>query len=319
MTLKSLGCVALVLICLGCSGDEPVSEGSGAVDSNPTETVAALDDSAGSADLIEGANDLWGQERFEEALVLVERAIELDGEVEDLVDYRCDLLFKLERGRELLEATMLLEEISERKTPWLFLKIADAHVFLEEWDLALGWIEKAVRERNFTKFTAFESDRYDPIRSDPRFVAVLAEIRDGLGIDRPAKGFSVELVDGSELTLASLEGQVVLIDFWATWCPPCLKELPSLEKLYGEHHGEGFEIISISLDQGEGIDRAREYLAEKNLPWKLALSGRGYEDDVVKLYEVSGLPSTWLIDREGTLRHVELHGDGLRNALEAML
>jgi peroxiredoxin len=303
---------------LGCSeGGDDVRAANPNRPSQPES--AAASDPATPAELVDRAGNLWGEQRYAEALTLVERAIELAGENEDLVEFRCDLLFKLERGPELLEATMRLEEISTRKTPWLFLKIADAHLFMGETNLTLDWIEKAVRERNFTKFSVFAADRYDPIRSDPRFVAILAEIRDGLGLGLPARSFAVELIDGSELALADLAGEVVLIDFWATWCPPCLKELPDLERLYGDYHQRGFEIIGISLDEGNGVDRAHEFLAERNLPWKLALSGRGYEDEIAKLYEVSGLPSTWLIDRNGTLRHVEIHGEELRLAVEALL
>jgi len=270
-------------------------------------------------ELVRQADVMWKQERFEEALRLVDRAIEIGGERPRLIEYRCDLLFKLRRPQELLEATMRFEEISERKTPWNYLKIADAHIFLEDKEEALNWIEKAVRERGFRKFAHFDRDYYDFVRGEPRFVEILEEIQEDLGIGQPAKDFTTTLTDGDELTLSSLRGEVTLIDFWATWCQPCRAELPNLKELYAEFHPKGFEILSIGLDEPEALDRARAYIEENSLPWRLALSGRGWDDEVAALYKVNGLPSTGLIDRDGILRHVDLHGDGLRAAVEELI
>jgi thiol-disulfide isomerase/thioredoxin len=266
-----------------------------------------------------GRNALWDQENFEDALHLVEHSIEISGERTELVDFRCDLLFKLRRPQKLLEATMLLEEISEEKTPWNYLKIADAHIFLGDKEEALRWVEKAVHERGFRKYKAFDRDYYDLIRDDPRFVRLLEEIIKDRGIGRPAKDFTATLIDGSELTLSSLRGRVTLIDFWATWCAPCIKELPNLKELYSEFHSRGFEIVSIGLDEKDRLDMARAFIQENNLPWKVSLSGRGYEDEAASLYNVNGLPSIWLIDGDGILQHQDLHGDELRAAVEQMV
>ena len=269
--------------------------------------------------LVRGAEALWEQENFEDALHLVEHSIDISGERPELVDFKCDLLFKLRRPQELLEATMLLEEISEEKTPWLFLKIADAHIFLGDKEEALRWVDKAVHERGFRKYKAFDRDYYDLIRDDPRFVELLEEILEDRGIGRPAKDFTATLIDGGELRLSSLRGQVTLIDFWATWCAPCIKELPNLKSLYSEFRSQGLEIVSIGLDEEDHLEKARVFIEENDLPWKVSLSGRGYEDDVAKLYGVNGLPSVWLIDRDGVLRHQDLHGNELRAAVEQMI
>ncbi len=285
------------------------------VSNNPLSTTSLET----AQELVAQANALWEEQKFEEALVLVNRAIELVGMKESLLDFKCNLLFKLERGPELLESTMLLEEISEKKTPWNYLKIADAHVFLGNRDQAIDWIEKAVHEREFRKFTVFEAARYDLIRDDPRFMKVIAEILEDIKIGEPAKDFVVRLVDGDKLSLGSLKGQVVVIDFWATWCRPCLKEMPNLEALYERWHARGFEIISICLDEEEYIDRARLFFANNDYPWKFVFSELGYEDHVAKLYKVNGLPSTWLIDRNGILRRVGILGDELNQEVEKLL
>ena len=315
MRLKSLSWLVLPFLLVSCSDNPATSE------PQQVETAASTDSSPPTmlVALVRGAESLWDQENFEDALHLVDHSIEIFGQRPELVKFRCDLLFKLRRAEELLEASMLLEEISEEKTPWLFLRIADAHIFLEDKEEALRWVEKAVHERGFRKFKAFDRDYYDLIRDDPRFVALLEEILEDRGIGRPAKDFSVTLIDGSELRLSSLKGQVTLIDFWATWCAPCKKELPNLRELYSDFHSKGFEIVSIGLDENDRMDQARAFIDENDLPWKLSLSGLGYEDEVASLYQVNGLPSVWLVDRDGVLQEQDLHGEALRTAVEQMV
>lgn len=312
MILRLMLCLVLVSIFSGCS--EQYTDPQNISKTNPSkETTVSIEA------LLAQANDLWDEEKFELALKPVNQAIELAGVTPALLEYRCDLLFKLERGVDLLECTMLLEDISEKKTPWLYLKIADAQVFLGEKDKAIYWIDKAIHERQFRKFTVFDADRYDLIRTDPRFKQLLNEIFEDLEIGSPAKDFVLDLVDGNKLSLSSLKGKVVLIDFWATWCPPCIKEMPNLEVLYETFHARGFEIISICVDESETIDRAHRFIANTPPAGKLAFSQRGYEDDVVKLYKVNGLPSTWLIDQMGNLRRVGINGEKLYEEVERLL
>ena len=312
MNLRSLTWIALVLMLISCSGPDTTSrdQRQGEIDSEDKTMLIAL---------VRGAEALWDQEDFEGALHLVDHAIEHYGQRPVLIDFRCDLLFKLERAPELLEATMLLEEIAEEKTPWHYLKIADAHIFLGNKEEAIRWVGRAVHERGFRKYKVFDADRYDLVRADPRFVKLLDEILEDRGIGQPAKDFTTTLMDGRVFTLSSLRGQVTLIDFWATWCAPCKKELPNLKEIYAEYHPHGLEIVSIGLDEEDRLDAAKEFIQENDLPWMLSLSGRGYEDEVASLYQVNGLPSIWLIDRDGVLRHQDLHGEELRINVEQLV
>ena len=319
MHSKSLLWLALGFLLTACSDKNTALFKAERVEPTPNAAVSISEERTLRVALVRGAEALWDQENLEDAFHLVEHSIEISGNRPELVEFKCDLLFKLRRAEELLEATMLLEDISEEKTPWNYLKIADAHIFLGNKEEALRWVEKAVHERGFRKYKAFERDYYDLIREDSRFVRLLDEILEDRGIGRPAEDFTATLIDGGELTLSSLKGQVTLIDFWATWCAPCLKELPNLRELYAEFHPRGLEIVSIGLDEKEGLDKARVFIRETDLPWKVSLSGLGYGDHVASMYGVNGLPSTWLIDRDGVLQHQDLHGEELRAAVEQII
>ncbi len=140
-----------------------------------------------------------------------------------------------------------------------------------------------------------------------------------VAIGNPAKDFHLPSLSGGEISLASLKGQVVLVDFWATWCPPCLKELPKLRAIYEYLHDQGFEIISICLDEEADVERAHRFMSKNSFPWKQVFTENGYGNEAAKLYKVNGLPSTWLIDRDGALRQVGIKGEILRQEVESLV
>jgi thiol-disulfide isomerase/thioredoxin len=112
----------------------------------------------------------------------------------------------------------------------------------------------------------------------------------------PISGTSFE---HGELSLTDLRGKVVLLQFWASWCPTCLKGLPGIERLYEQHADQGFEIVGISLDE-EAKD-ARRAIAEFNLSWPQLCDGLGKASPLAKGYDVRGTPRYILIDREGRI------------------
>ena len=289
--------------------------------STPATAETAAPDSAramaAAEELLQRAHDLYSGEKYEVALAAVEQAIALAGETEALVDLQCDIYWKLGRGEPWLAAALKLERIAQRKTPWHCLKIAEAHLLLGQTEPALAWIGRAVEEREFSRYQVFAGKAYDPLRGDARFGRLVARAKERVGLDRPAAEFTLALLDGTPLTLSSLRGRVVLVDFWATWCAPCQKELPQLQKLYRDGHERGLEIVAISLDEDK--EALARYVRDRGIAWKVGFSGRGWQDEIVRRYGVNSLPAKYLIDRRGMLRQFNLSGEELARAVRGLL
>ena len=107
-------------------------------------------------------------------------------------------------------------------------------------------------------------------------------------------------LDGREVDLRKLKGKVVLIEFWATWCAPCVAETPNLKAAYEKFHADGFEIIGISLDDKESA--LRKFIREKELSWPQYFDGKGWENQFGLQYGIFVIPTMWLVDRRGNLR-----------------
>lgn len=123
--------------------------------------------------------------------------------------------------------------------------------------------------------------------------------------------------DGHPVSLEGLRGWVVLIDFWATWCGPCMAELPDLLNLYAAHHDQGFETVGISLDTSETDLRA--VLTNPGIPWPVAFAGRSWDNPLAELYRVYQIPTSYLLDREGVIRYRDLHGEELERRVRELL
>jgi thiol-disulfide isomerase/thioredoxin len=132
-----------------------------------------------------------------------------------------------------------------------------------------------------------------------------------VGVEAPL--FAGPTPEGKEISLESLRGKVVLIDFWASWCGPCRRENPNVVKLYDEYKSKGFEILAVSLDKTK--DRWVKAIADDKLTWLHISDLKGWKSKYAQQYGVSSIPQTVLLDREGKIMARNLRG----KALEAKL
>lgn len=123
--------------------------------------------------------------------------------------------------------------------------------------------------------------------------------------------------DGKPLALSDLRGKVVLVDFWATWCGPCMQELPQLLELYRKYRAAGFEIIGLSLDTSERELRA--VLSERGVGWPVGFEGKSWDNSLAQLYRVYQIPTSYLLDRDGIIRYRDLHGAELEEKVGELL
>lgn len=132
-----------------------------------------------------------------------------------------------------------------------------------------------------------------------------------IGVGSIAPDFSLPTADGKEITLSSLRGKVVLIDFWASWCGPCLREAPNVRKVYQKYHDKGFEVLGISLDEQKKRDAWLQAIDKHQLAWLQVSSLSGWACPVAKLYNVTAIPAMFLLDRDGRIVATNARGDKL--------
>lgn len=123
--------------------------------------------------------------------------------------------------------------------------------------------------------------------------------------------------DGKEVDLAKLRGKVVLVDFWASWCGPCIGEMPNVVATYKKLNDKGFEILGISLDQDKGAMDAM--IKKMEMPWQQYFDGKGWENAISTSFGITSIPAAWLIDKKGMLRETGLRGDALGAGVEKLL
>jgi thiol-disulfide isomerase/thioredoxin len=122
---------------------------------------------------------------------------------------------------------------------------------------------------------------------------------------------------GAPLSIGKFKGKVVLVDFWATWCGPCVAELPNVLAAYEKYHSKGFEIVGISLDQSES--KLKGFLSEQKMTWPQYFDGKGWESKLGHKYGVTSIPATYLLDGDGRIIAKDLRGEALDAELARLL
>lgn len=128
-----------------------------------------------------------------------------------------------------------------------------------------------------------------------------------LNIGQEAPEFTAKTIGRKEISLSDMDGQYVLLDFWATWCGPCLPEIPHLKTLWDRFGDKNFNIIGISLDRQKSDLTA--FLEEKKIDWPQVLETEGWDGEITKLYNVVGIPRTYLLNPQGEIIAKDLRGE----------
>ncbi len=122
---------------------------------------------------------------------------------------------------------------------------------------------------------------------------------------------------GAPISFNDYKGKVVLVDFWATWCPPCRAEMPNVIANYNKYHDQGFDIVGISLDEDKGaLDK---YIADNKMPWRQVFDGKGWESEAGKTFGVRAIPFAMIIGRDGKIAALNARGEALEAAITKAL
>jgi peroxiredoxin len=138
-----------------------------------------------------------------------------------------------------------------------------------------------------------------------------------VAIGAPAPALNLPDTSGQTRQLRQLLGEYTLLDFWASWCGPCLLQVPDLHDAYEAFHDKGFEIVSISVDKRE--KRWKDAIEKYDLHWPNLSDLKGWESEASKAYNVTFVPFNLLVDKEGTILAKNLHSKALREKLEGLM
>jgi thiol-disulfide isomerase/thioredoxin len=133
-------------------------------------------------------------------------------------------------------------------------------------------------------------------------------------MEKVGKPFALAFRDAitkEPVSIEGLKGKVVVLDVWATWCAPCVAEMPKMKALYSRYKDQGVEFIGVSLDQPEdegGLDKLKEFVAKNEIPWPQCYDGKTWESPLVEELGIRGIPAVFLIDADGNLASLDARG-----------
>lgn len=199
-------------------------------------------------------------------------------------------------------------------------KDANPQILLGE--IAQPYIESAIVSDKRDQAKAFVAQLKTDLASHPQAAQIgnfISQLSANLYL--PGVGQNMEIAftstAGKEIDLGKMKGKVILVDFWATWCGPCVAEMPTVIKAYDAYKDKGFEVVGISLDQDKGA--MEKFTAENKMPWPQYFDGKGWGNEIAQRFGISSIPATFLVGKDGKIIGSNLRGPQLEAKLKEAL
>lgn len=226
---------------------------------------------------------------------------------------------ELKENQEAITSLIMKHRVDGKRDQVARLYLLNAHIFAD----ALGDAPKARAiwmyvAKNYYGTPAATGAGVSIAKLDAKLAAGgPANVTEGLEIGQRFPGINEADLNGQALNLAAHRGRVTMIDFWATWCPPCRGEMPNVIATYQKYNPEGFDIIGVSLDDDH--DALVNFLQAHGMTWQQYFDGQGWDNKLAKQYNVHSIPMDYLLDRHGIIIGKELRGEDLPAAVEKAL
>jgi thiol-disulfide isomerase/thioredoxin len=152
---------------------------------------------------------------------------------------------------------------------------------------------------------------------NPEVARIAQDILKQIEREQTSADLRFTAVDGKEVDLGKMRGKVVLLDFWATWCGPCRREIPNVLATYKKYHEKGFEVVGVSLDEDK--QKMLADIEKLGMIWPQHFDGKGFENEIARKYGINAIPAMWLIDKKGKVRETKARGEELPQLVEKLL
>ncbi len=163
----------------------------------------------------------------------------------------------------------------------------------------------AYNEPDTARRVAIE-DRVLKDYSDPQVIQLIgADRRQRDQVGRPFELSFADAIGGKAVSMGHFRGKVVVVDFWATWCGPCVDEMPRMKAIHDRYKEKGVEFIGISLDREGALPKLKQFVADHQIPWPQDYEGKGFQGDLARRWDISSIPTVFVVDRDGKLASVK--------------